>query len=102
MWGNVLRMVPKLIWNRLVHGRYLDILVTHSPAVGFGDPKDPAHKGFAAFRWLLKVFKPAFHVHGHVHIYDRNEMKPKKFMETTIINACPFQQFDFDLGGEDG
>ena len=27
MWSFVLRMIPRLLWNRLTHGRYLDILV---------------------------------------------------------------------------
>jgi Icc-related predicted phosphoesterase len=102
MWLIVMRMVPRLVRNRLVRGRYLDILVTHSPALGFGVPDDPAHQGFAAFRWLLKVFKPRYHLHGHVHIYDRNENRPVEFMETTIINTSTFHQFDFEHGVENG
>src|SRR5699024_367537 len=39
----MIRMAPRLIWNRLRYGRALDVLVTHSPPRDVGDREDPAH-----------------------------------------------------------
>jgi len=99
-WRQVLRMVPGLVWKKFSTGRFLDILVTHSPALGLGDDVDPAHTGFQAYRWLLRVFKPRYHLHGHVHIYDNNERKPRIFQETTILNVSSFQRLDFRPGAK--
>ncbi len=71
MWGMVLAMAPRLIWNCIRYGRALDVLVTHAPPWDVQDAMDPAHRGFKAFRWLLKVFKPRYHFHGHIHIYNK-------------------------------
>ena len=98
VWMQVLRMVPPLLWKRIIRGRFLDFLITHSPALGLGDADDPAHIGFKAYRWLLKVFKPRYHLHGHVHVYDRNDRKPRIFHETTILNVSSFIRLDFQLG----
>ncbi len=92
MWINVLSLVPRMFLNKLVHGRYLDILVTHAPSWGVKDGEDPAHKGFKAFRWLIRYFKPGYHIHGHVHIYDRNDCVETQFYETTVINACDYKR----------
>ena len=80
-------MVPKLILNKLIHGRYIDVLVTHAPPAGIHDQKDHTHQGFKAFNWLLKVFKPAYHFHGHIHIYDSDTVKETTFQATKIINT---------------
>ena len=37
------QLAAKLMGHRMRHGRYLDILVTHSPPFGVGDGPDPAH-----------------------------------------------------------
>ena len=87
MWGMVLAMLPRLLWNRLVRGRALDILVTHAPAWGVGDQPDPAHRGFKAFRWLLKVFRPRYHFHGHIHIYSDDTPVHRRFEATDVINT---------------
>lgn len=98
VWLHVLRMVPKLIWMKIKTGRFLDILVTHSPAEGLGDDIDPAHTGFRAYRWLLQVFKPRYHLHGHIHIYDRNDRKPINFQDTIIINVSSYYKLNFLMG----
>ena len=98
VWFQVLRTIPRLLWNRLKRGRFLDILVTHSPAYGLGDETDPAHQGFRAYRWLIEVFKPRYHLHGHIHVYDRNERNNHKFLETEIVNVCWFQVIELKSG----
>ncbi len=44
-----------------------DILVTHSPARGYGDMDDLPHRGFECFNELLEHCQPKFMLHGHVH-----------------------------------
>ena len=34
MWMMIFSMVPRLLLNRLLYGRYLDIFVTHAPPAG--------------------------------------------------------------------
>ena len=95
-WMQVLLMAPRLLWNRIRYGRFLDILVTHSPAYDVSDKDDHAHTGFQAYRWLIKTFKPRYHFHGHVHIYENQGFSPEHFMETTIVNACPYRIVEVD------
>ena len=102
MWLQVLRNIPGLLWNRIRKGRYLDILVTHSPARGLGDEEDRAHKGFKAFRWVIERFKPRYHLHGHVHRYDRNQPASQQYHETIILNVSSFQQLDYEIGEDHG
>ena len=49
MWLNICRLAPKLLANRLRYGRWLDILITHSPPFGIHDKEDRAHTGFRSF-----------------------------------------------------
>ncbi len=92
MWWLVLGILPRLLWNRLRHGRALDVLVSHSPAWGVGDAQDPAHRGFKALRWLLKVARPRYHFHGHVHIYSNTTATIRRFRKTIVINTYGSRQ----------
>lgn len=66
----------------------VDIVVTHAPAKGYGDAEDPAHWGFEAFVALLEQYKPAFMLHGHVHMrYGRQIARQLQHGQTTIVNA---------------
>ncbi len=98
MWAMVLRMLPRFIWNRLRHGRAMDILVTHSPSWDVMDRLDPAHQGFRAFRWLVRVFKPAYHFHGHIHIATGEE-RQCVFYETKVINTVGAVVTELELNG---
>lgn len=95
-WLQVVQKFPALLWNRIRYGRYLDILVTHSPAYQVGDAEDRAHTGFKAYRWFLTVFRPRYHFHGHIHHYDHRELVPQQFEKTTVINACPYRVVDYE------
>lgn len=99
MFWRILRMAPRLLWNRLRHGRAMDILVTHSPPRHIGDREDQAHKGFTMIRHLIKWAKPAYHLHGHVHLYDRTQDHITRFEETDVINVYPFQRLELTLDG---
>jgi uncharacterized protein len=87
VWLAILRMVPSLIANRIRRGRFLDVLVTHAPPRGIHDQGDKAHRGFGAVRTFLRLFRPRYHLHGHVHVYDRRTATTTQFGPTTVMNA---------------
>lgn len=95
LW-KIARMTPRLLWNRLRHGRALDVLVTHSPPRDVNDRTDPAHRGFKAIRRFLHWFKPAYQLHGHVHLYDRSEPFATRFEDTHVVNVYPYQLLDIE------
>ncbi len=94
MHGRVAQVAPRLFLNRALYGRYLDVLVTHSPPFGLGDEADRCHTGFKAFRWLLKVFKPRLMLHGHIHIYHPDTVTHSHFHETEILNCYGYRELD--------
>ena len=97
MFLSILRLLPLLLWNRALRGRFLDILVTHSPPYGINDLPDPCHTGFRIFLWFLRVFKPRFLVHGHVHLYDRNAAREAQYAATTIVNAYDHAVIEMEI-----
>nr|MBA2755103.1 metallophosphoesterase [Chloroflexia bacterium] len=97
MW-KMLAMTPRLLWNRYRHGRALDILVTHAPPRDVNDqPEDPAHRGFVAMRRFLRWFRPAYQLHGHIHLYDRSRSARTTFEGTEVINVFPYQELDLHV-----
>lgn len=92
----VAQMVPRLLWNRQRFGRALDVLVTHSPPFGIHDRSDLPHTGFKVFLSFLRLFKPRYHLHGHVHIYRQDEVVNTRYSETEIINVYPYKVLDID------
>ena len=87
MFIEAARLIPHLFWNRIIYGRFLDILLTHAPPKGIHDKNDKCHWGFKAYLWFMKVFKPKYLVHGHIHLYDLSEVRCTKWKNTTVINA---------------
>ncbi|MDR0322970.1 MAG: metallophosphoesterase [Treponema sp.] len=87
MFLEMAKLFPKLLWNRIFHGRFLDILLTHAPPRGIHDRKDKCHLGFKAYLWFMKVFKPKYLVHGHIHLYDLADVRCTKWENTMVINA---------------
>jgi Icc-related predicted phosphoesterase len=96
MWWYVLRMAPRLIWNRLFYGRYLDIFVTHAPPAGVHDQDDLPHQGIFAFLWLIKTFQPAYHFHGHVHVYKPGVPIKTRIGRTWVINTYGYCETEMD------
>jgi uncharacterized protein len=97
MWRMVLGLVPRLMLNRLLRGRYLDIFVTHAPPWMIHDKEDLPHRGIKAFRWLIETFKPTYHLHGHIHIYQQYETTETLHQETQVINAYGYKTLEFEL-----
>jgi len=87
MYGEIAKLIPALLFNRLFRGRYLDILLTHAPPQGIHDKPDKCHQGFKAFLWFMKMFKPRYLVHGHIHLYDLQDVRRTRCMKTEVINA---------------
>ena len=83
----ILLMIPALVWNRIFFGRYLDILLTHAPPEGIHDQQDPCHRGFRPFLWFMRVFRPRFLVHGHVHLYDQTSARVSEYRMTRVVNV---------------
>jgi Icc-related predicted phosphoesterase len=92
----VMNLAPKLLRNKVRYGRYLDILVTHSPPFGIHDKEDLPHTGFKIFRSFLQWFKPRYLLHGHIHIYRQNSPRITQFDQTTIINVYPYFSLNLD------
>lgn len=90
----ILKMTPRLLWNRLRYGRYLDLLITHTPPRDVGDREDIAHQGFKVMRTFLKWVAPAYQLHGHIHLYDRSIPHMVRFLDTEVINVYPYQKLD--------
>lgn len=85
-------LLPKLWRNRLRYGRALDVLITHSPPYGVHDDDSRAHRGLKAINWLLKLAKPRYHLHGHIHYLQTNLVPDIKLHETTsILNVYPYR-----------
>ena len=84
-------LVPGLLLNRLRHGRFLDIFISHAPPRGIQDGTDRAHQGVNAFRWLLQVFRPIYHFHGHTHVYRMDAVLETLFCETRVVNTYGYR-----------
>lgn len=102
MWYMVFGLVPALLANRLRYGRYLDIFVTHAPARGIHDMEDLPHRGIKAFRWLAQVFQPAYHLHGHIHVYRQDTITETLLGSTRVINAYGHKEIMLPLKNDIG
>lgn len=92
MWLHIVHLVPKMLHNYARHGRFLDVFVTHAPPWGIHDQSDRAHQGIKAFRWFDKVFAPAYHFHGHIHVYNSKTVTETTFHRTKIVNTFGFRE----------
>lgn len=99
MWQHVLSLMPALFWNRIHHGRYLDIFVSHAPPWKIHDQDDLTHTGIRAFRWLNKVFCPKYHLHGHIHVYRSDTVTKSVYYQTTVMNCYGYREI---VAGKDG
>lgn len=100
MRRRMLRLIPRLLWNRLVYGRYLDILLTHAAPRGIHDKEDPCHIGFESMLWFMRRFRPRYLLHGHIHLYDLNAERRTRFANTEVINV--YDHYVLDWSENDG
>lgn len=86
------RLLPTLLWNRLRFGRAVDILISHSPPYRIHDEDSHAHQGLRALNWLIRLARPRYHLHGHVHFHQRNLVASETMLDSTkIINVYPYK-----------
>lgn len=96
MWSHIFQLVPALMINKARYGRYLDVFVSHAPPRGIHDNIDLPHQGIDAFRWLLQLFKPAYHFHGHIHVYRPGEITETRFERTRVINTYGYKMTEIE------
>lgn len=87
MFARALRMVPRLLWNRVRHRRALDILITHAPPAGIHEGDDPCHRGFRTYRWLIRWFRPSLALHGHIHPSYGVDVRTRRLGPTDVVNV---------------
>jgi uncharacterized protein len=97
MQRQVALMVPRLLANKARYGRYLDVFVTHASPKGIHDQPDRCHQGFEVYRWFLRTFKPRYHLHGHIHVYDNRTVTETRYGETTVLNAYRYRELSVPL-----
>jgi Icc-related predicted phosphoesterase len=98
MARKVWALAPSLMLNRLLYGRYLDIMITHAPPKGIHDKEDVCHRGFRAFLRLMDHFRPTYLIHGHVHVYQPNETVETEYRHTKVINTYGHRIVEIDGG----
>jgi Icc-related predicted phosphoesterase len=96
MWLHVFRLVPSLIVNRILYGRYLDVFISHAPPWGIHDKPDIPHQGIRAFLWLLETFHPSYHFHGHIHVYRTDTQTITQHKTTTVVNTYGYKEIQFN------
>jgi Icc-related predicted phosphoesterase len=92
------RMSLSMLLNRLLKGRYLDILITHAPPCGIHDEVDACHQGFQALLTFMKRFRPRYLLHGHIHRYG-NEAWRTQYLDTEVINVFPSRVIELRTNG---
>lgn len=93
----MLKMWPQLRLNRLRYGRAIDILITHSPPFGIHDGDDLAHRGFVSLLAFMDTYAPRWLIHGHKHVYGRQEEMVTQYHQTTVINTYGYRLLDVEL-----
>lgn len=87
--------IAKLRWQ-LWRLKGVDIVVTHAAPEGLGDDEDRAHWGFPCLRELIEKYKPAYLVHGHVHMsYGHHVPREIDHNGTRVINA--FERYTIEI-----
>ncbi len=85
MHGKIARLFPRLLYNRIRYGRYMDILITHAPIQGVHDEPTRVHRGFKALSLFDRQYRPGYHLHGHTMV--RGGVFTTPFYGTDLINT---------------
>ena len=90
-------LIVRLLSQRVLTGRKLDVLITHSPPFGIHDDETRAHQGLKALNFLIRVVQPRYLFHGHTHFYRNNlEDFVTRVGKTTIMNIFPYKVVQID------
>lgn len=97
MVTRVWRLAPRLMLNKLRHGRYLDIMLTHAPPLGIHNGPDRAHHGFKSFLALMRRFEPRYLIHGHIHLsYGFGAVTETRYHKTTVLNTAGYRLLEIN------
>lgn len=99
MRRKMLTLERRLWLNRLKQGRFLDVLVTHSPPYGIHDGHDLTHTGFKSFLGFIDRYHPEYVLHGHTHLYDNRAVRQSVRGHTLIINTYGYKFLDLQAHG---
>ena len=70
-----------------IRGTRPQIVISHVPPRGLGDaPDDHYHRGFAAYHWLCRRFRPVLWIHGHTALAAVPNWR-QDWGGTTLVNA---------------
>lgn len=59
-------------------------------------PTDVAHRGFAAYRSLIRRFRPRLWLHGHTHLNYSRAARVRRLGSTLVVNAYQYVLFDLE------
>ncbi len=62
-----MRRIIRGLMPRIFLSRGVDIIITHVPPRHVNDAEDPCHRGFKSYNNLIRRYKPAYFIHGHIH-----------------------------------
>jgi hypothetical protein len=80
-WGQVLRVYRKTLpWTQPL------IVASHVPPAGAGDGPDPYHRGYDAYRWLLRRLRPPVWLHGHTTLASTTDWRVTAG-QTLVVNV---------------
>ncbi len=96
MRRRIARIEPRLLLNRWVRGRPVDLLITHAPPRGIQDGTDRAHVGFESFLGFMRRYRPRYHLHGHMHPAYGYDVRPQRYVETEIRNIFGCVRLEVD------
>lgn len=86
----------KALRNAIELAGGLDIVVAHAAPLGLGDGRDNAHIGFEAFNELIDKYRPAYLLHGHLHMnYGKELRRVHQRGETKIVNCFERRVIEF-------
>jgi uncharacterized protein len=97
MCWKILKLAPRLAWNKLRHGRHVDIMIAHAPPLGIHDEGDLCHRGFGSFVCFLDRYRPVYMIHGHIHLRLPSQKNCTVYKSTTIINTYGHQVIEIDI-----
>ena len=87
-----LTLLLRISASKKRYGRWLDILISHSPPFGIHDESTQAHTGLKGLNFLINVVHPRYLFHGHTHFYRHNLANATtQIHSTTIMNVFPYK-----------
>lgn len=96
MQRKILKMVPRMALNKIKYKRYIDILITHAPPFGIHDEQTQAHRGFVEFLKFMKIYRPAYFIHGHTQRGLDKATSVSYYLSTKIINSNPYKILEIE------